>query len=184
MNKIILILAMFFGLCLLWYQQTRHDTQAYLNDKPPFVFESFFNGPIRAWGMVQNYRGNVIKKMTIDMIGTWHGQTGTLDETFHENGQSNTAHRLWRIKRITKDTFEAQADDIIGTATGKIIGNALYWQYAMNVDVGGKMMVFDFDDWMWLMPDGVSVMNRSAMKKWGITVANITFFMQKNNEHA
>jgi hypothetical protein len=35
-----------------------------------------------------------------------------------------------------------------------------------------------FDDWMWFMNDGV-IMNRSYMKKLGVTVAEITIYMKK-----
>ena len=35
-----------------------------------------------------------------------------------------------------------------------------------------------FDDWMWVMNDGVLI-NRSYLKKFGITVSELTIFMQK-----
>ena len=43
---------------------------------------------------------------------------------------------------------------------------------------GGSTYRLKFDDWMWLMNDGV-LMNRSYMKKFGITVGEITIFMKK-----
>ncbi|MBL6621549.1 MAG: DUF3833 family protein, partial [Rickettsiales bacterium] len=35
-----------------------------------------------------------------------------------------------------------------------------------------------FDDWMWQLNDGV-VINRSYLKKFGFTIAELTLFMQK-----
>ena len=48
----------------------------------------------------------------------------------------------------------------------------------MDVPVGDSTYRLRFDDWMWLMHDGV-LMNRSYMKKYGITVAEVTIFMKK-----
>jgi hypothetical protein len=48
----------------------------------------------------------------------------------------------------------------------------------MDVPVGDSKYRLRFDDWMWAMNDGV-LMNRSYMKKFGITVAEVTIFMQK-----
>jgi hypothetical protein len=51
-------------------------------------------------------------------------------------------------------------------------------------DVGFRLPVGDatycitFDDWMWQMNDGVLI-NRSYLKKFGITVAELSLFMQK-----
>jgi len=47
------------------------------------------------------------------------------------------------------------------------------------VPVDDKSYRLKFDDWMWAMDDGNVVINRSYLKKFGITVAEITIFMQK-----
>jgi hypothetical protein len=50
----------------------------------------------------------------------------------------------------------------------------------MDLDVDGSTYRIRFDDWMWAMNDGV-VVNRSYLKKFGFTVAELTLFMQKQN---
>ena len=48
----------------------------------------------------------------------------------------------------------------------------------MDIEVSGKTYKIHFDDWMWLMNDGILI-NRSYLKKFGFTVAELTLFMQK-----
>ncbi|HCQ71641.1 MAG TPA: DUF3833 domain-containing protein, partial [Rhodospirillaceae bacterium] len=72
--------------------------------------------------------------------------------------------------------------DIIGTATGHTAGNAMRWAYAMDLDVGEKTYRITFDDWMFLMNDGVLI-NRSYLKKFGLTVGELTLFMQKQDDN-
>ena len=52
----------------------------YLNREPAFVIEQFFKGDIKAWGIIQDRRGKVITRFEADIIGSWEGNTGTLDE--------------------------------------------------------------------------------------------------------
>ena len=55
------------------------------------------------------------------------------------------------------------------------------WAYQMDLDVGDNTYRITFDDWMFLMNDGVLI-NRSYLKKFGITVAELTLFMQKQDQ--
>ncbi|MFT5760687.1 MAG: hypothetical protein ACI9LM_005474, partial [Alteromonadaceae bacterium] len=65
--------------------------------------------------------------------------------------------------------------------TGKLEGSAMQWAYQMDLPVGDSTYRITFDDWMFLMNDGVLV-NRSYLKKFGITMAELTLFMQKQEE--
>jgi hypothetical protein len=48
----------------------------------------------------------------------------------------------------------------------------------MDLKVGDKNYHVTFDDWMFLM-DEKNLINRSYLKKFGITMAELTIFMQK-----
>ncbi len=153
------------------------NIENYRQDVPKFNFKEYFNGPIKAYGIVQNWRGNVVTRFDIDMLGSWKGNVGTLEEDFkYYNGK--TQHRMWTITKNGENSFTGQADDILAQAIGKILGGAANWSYVMELDIDGSMYRIKFDDWMWQMNDGV-VINRSYMKKFGFTVAEITIFMQK-----
>jgi hypothetical protein len=152
----------------------------YKGTSPDLKLEEYFNGPLKAWGVVQDYRGRVTRRFDIDLMGSWDGNTGTLEEYFvYYDGE--TQERTWNIKKISDNEYEGTAGDIIGTATGKTEGNAMRWAYVMDLKVGDNKYHITFDDWMFLMNDGVLV-NRSYLKKFGVTVAELTIFMKKQNQ--
>ncbi len=151
----------------------------YKDESPAFDFKEYFNGPLKAYGIVQGWRGNVVTRFDLDMVGSWDGDKGKLEEDFrYYNGK--TQRRVWHINRISDKEFTGTADDILTEATGAVNGNAVRWNYLMDLDVDGTTYRIKFDDWMWRMNDGV-VINRSYMKKFGITVAEITIFIQKQS---
>ncbi len=151
----------------------------YAEMKPQLKLEEYFNGPINAWGIVQDRSGNIKRRFFIDMMGEWNGNTGTLTENFkYYDGEKQ--QRVWTITKTGDQKYEGTADDIIGKATGKVNGNAVQWAYQMNIDVGNNTFKIDFDDWMFQMENGVMI-NRSYLKKFGFKVAELTLFMQKQS---
>ena len=156
------------------------EGEKYTSFSPKFKIEEYFNGPIKAWGIIQDRNGNVISRFDIDLNGQWKKNVGTLEEEFRFYDGS-TQKRVWTITKKDDNTYEGTAGDIVGTAKGKNYGNAAQWSYTMDVPVDGSTYRLKFDDWMWLMHDDV-LMNRSYMKKFGFTVAEITIFMQKQGK--
>ena len=151
----------------------------YTSELPKADVKTYFNGPIKAWGLIQGRNGKVLARFDVDMVGSWEGDSGVLEEQFvYYDGR--TQKRVWKINKIEEDVYSGKADDIIGTATGEQSGNAVRWSYDMDLEVSGKTYKIHFDDWMWLMNDGILI-NRSYLKKFGITVAELTLFMQKTD---
>jgi Protein of unknown function (DUF3833) len=149
----------------------------YKETSPKMDIKEYFNGPIKAWGIVQDWRGRVVSKFDIDMTGKWDGDTGTLTENFtYYEGKKQ--QRIWTITKLADGTYEGTAADIIDKATGAVEGNAARWSYVMDLPVDDTTYRISFDDWMWQMNDGVLI-NRSYLKKFGITVTELTIFMQK-----
>jgi hypothetical protein len=126
---------------------------------------------------VQDWRGKVTRQFEIDMVGEWNGNQGTLTEHF-DYYDGKTQKRVWYITKLEDGRYEGKAADIIGTATGQAVGNAVRWGYVMDLPVDDTTYKVRFDDWMWQMKNGV-LMNRSYIKKFGITVAELTIVMQK-----
>lgn len=149
----------------------------YKGTTPRADIKEYFNGPIKAWGIVQDWRGRVVRRFDINLVGEWHGDVGTLTEHFdYYDGEKQ--QRVWTIKKLPDGTFEGTASDIIDKATGRAEGSAVRWNYVMDLPVKDTTYHIRFDDWMWLMNDGVLI-NRSYLKKFGITVSELTIFMQK-----
>lgn len=153
---------------------------AYKEMEPSLELENYFSGPVKAWGIVQDRSGKITRRFSVDMVGKWQGDIGTLTEDF-EYYDGKTQQRIWTIAKTTDGEYEGTADDIIGKAQGQVNGNAVRWAYQMNLDVGKNTYKITFDDWMFLMKDGVLI-NRSYLKKFGIKVAELTLFMQKQSD--
>lgn len=152
----------------------------YKGTTPQADFREYFNGPIKAWGIVQDRSGRVTRRFDVFMVGKWNGDTGTLTEEF-DYYDGKTQERVWTIRKLADGTYEGTASDIIDKATGKTEGSAVRWSYVMDLPVDNTTYRIRFDDWMWVMNDGVLI-NRSYLKKFGITVSELTIFMQKQEQ--
>ena len=149
----------------------------YQQEQPALKLEEYFQGDIRAWGLIQDYRGRVVRRFDVQMQGTWEGDEGTLEEQFqfYDGEEQN---RTWRIRKLADNRYEGRAGDIVGKASGVSSGNTMQWQYVMVLKVDGREWKITFDDWMFLFNNGVLI-NRSYLKKFGFTVAELSLFMQK-----
>lgn len=144
---------------------------------PEFLVEQYFNGPVKAWGLVQSRSGKVIRRFEVDMVGKWNGNEGTLDESFdYYDGKKQ--YRTWHITKLADGSYEGRASDIFGKAVGHVQGGSMQWKYDMDLEVGDSKYRITFDDRMFLMRDGVLI-NRSYLKKFGFKVSELTIFMQR-----
>jgi hypothetical protein len=153
------------------------NLEFYANSTPKVDIKDFFSGKLKATGIVQDYSGKVVDSFVVDMVGTWKGDEGVLDEKFvYNDGRKQT--RIWKLKKINNQEYEGTAGDILGVAKGKISGNAINWHYSMDLPVDNKTYKVKFDDWMWKV-DNKTIINRSYIKKLGITVAEVILVIQK-----
>lgn len=150
----------------------------YAEHQPPFDLAAFFDGSVRAWGIVQDRSGNVIQRFTVDIDGDYQDGILTLDESFDYALGSGVENRIWSITRDDEGQWTGQASDILGEASGQEFGNAFNWRYRMELPVGDSRYQVSFDDWIWAF-DQDTLINRSYITKFGITFAEVTIFMQR-----
>ncbi|TNF69754.1 MAG: DUF3833 domain-containing protein [Gammaproteobacteria bacterium] len=149
----------------------------YKNTQPKLNLESYLNGRIEGSGIIQDWKGKVTKRFDFVADASWNKDIGTLDETMvYYDGQ--TDHRIWKIKKINDHYYEGTTKDVIGIAKIHVEGNAMNWQYQMNITVDKSTYKITFDDWMFLMHDGVLI-NKNQFSKLGFKVGSLTLFMQK-----
>lgn len=155
------------------------QVQDYKSEKPVLVLEDYLNGPLEAHGFFQDRSGLIVKRFKVIMKGTWVGNTGTLDEDF-EYSDGSKSKRVWTIKKEGDGKYSGTASDVVGVASGEAAGNAFRWKYTMDLPVGEKTYHVQFDDWMYLMDDGI-MLNKSKMSKFGIYLGEVTlvFFKRK-----
>jgi hypothetical protein len=154
-------------------------TEKFIGQEPRFVLEEYFNGSTKAWGMFHDRFGNLKRQFVVDIFGTWEGNILTLDEHF-EYSDGETDRRVWKITKLDENNYTGTAGDIIGKAKGTSYGNALNWNYIMDLVVGKQTLRVRFNDWMFLQPEGV-LLNRAEISKWGIQLGIVTLSFSKFN---
>ena len=157
--------------------------QSYAKNQPKLELRQYLNGKVKAWGVLEDRNGKITKRFVVDMQGSWNGNEGVLDEHFtFDDGEKS--QRIWRIKFIDNNNFIANADDVVGQAKGSQYGNAVQMEYVLDLEVDKvKKTRYNvvLDDWMYLLDDDI-LLNKSTIKKFGITFAKLTIFFQKVNE--
>ncbi len=145
--------------------------------EPRLDLETYFIGNTRAYGIFQDRFGDLRRQFVVDITGTMEGGTLVLDERFRY-ADGETERRVWQIVRTGEHTYEGRAEDVVGTARGIAYGNALNWQYNLDLKVGERTVRVHFNDWMFLQPDNVLI-NRAHVTKFGIGVGEVTLVFRR-----
>lgn len=177
-NKICKTLLLFLGTILLSACSTSIDGTTYQPLQPKFDIVSFFTGEVKAWGIVQNRSGDVVQRFTVTIDGTYNNGELVLDERFSYGLGEGPTTRIWTINQNSDGTYTGNASDIANSAKGYSHGNAFNFVYEMDLPVDDTTYRVTFDDWFWAFDDK-QMMNRSYIKKFGIVMAEVTIFMQK-----
>ena len=142
------------------------------NTKPEFVPQEYFNGKLRAYGIVKDRSGKIIRSFKGEMIGSWDKNgVGTLDEFFvYDDGEE--MKRVWTLKPIENKKFIATANDIVGESPMIANGNTVMIDYVMRTPYKSSTIDLSVQDWLHLQDDGV-IINHSKMKKFGFVVGEL-----------
>ena len=155
------------------------NIQTYQNVTPTLDMHEFFSGQIDGYGMFQGRNGEVKKRFTVDIDATHEGNNViVLDEKFAW-ADGSKSQRIWRLTRQADGKWTGTAGDVIGTATGEVVGNAFHWQYVLDLPVNDKNYKVNFDDWMYLIDKDV-MLNRAVMSKFGVKLGSVTLSMHRN----
>jgi len=150
----------------------------YSHTTPKFDMATFFNGPLTAYGMVQDRSGKVIRRFEADLVGSWQGGVGILEEDFlYDDGEEQ--RRVWYLKKHDGQYYSGTADDVVGSASGQAQGFAFNWHYTMAINVDDKVWNIDLDDWIYQLNE-TRLINRTVMTKWGFKVGEITLIIEKH----
>lgn len=173
------------GWCKTWFvasavvllSSCSADLSDYRASTPKFDLFEYFHGNITAWGMVQDYTEQQTRRFEVQIRGEVNDNTLTLHEDFRYH-DGETATRVWIITRQPDGRYLGTADDIIGTAVGEEVGNALRWRYDFLLKTDEHELQVHFDDWMYRQ-DEKHVFNISKITKWGVTLGQVTLFFTK-----
>ena len=159
------------------------NIQAYQSTTPTLDMHEFFSGQIDGWGMFQGRNGEVKKRFYVDINATHEGDDIiVLNENFSW-ADGTKSQRIWRLTEQTDGSWKGVAGDVIGEATGQVVGNTLHWNYLLELRVEDKTYKVTFDDWMYLINEDV-MLNRSVMKKFGVELGSVTLSMHRKPSDA
>jgi hypothetical protein len=167
-------------LCCLLLGSCQVHLDDYQGTQPKLDLKQFFTGKLKAYGMVQNRSGQVTRHFTADLVGTWKGDEGVLDEVFYFNdGEVQT--RVWRLTQQPDGSYVGTAGDVIGQAEGGHQGFAFHWNYTLAVNVDDAIWHIDMDDWMYMITPN-RLINQTQMSKWGIHVGQVSLVIEKKTQ--
>ena len=89
-------------------------------------------------------------------------------------GNSPPQHRSWQMRKVDSHHYEATANDIVGIARGEAYGNTFHWIFTLALAPGNPLKNITMSQWMYLQPDGKTMINHSTISKFGIVVAQVT----------
>ena len=145
---------------------------------PPSAFEGgtpemrpevFFAGATRSSGVLESSSGAPTSRFRVE--GSGHalpdGQF-RLDQTVTFDQRPPEA-RSWLMQRLDDHHYTATLTDASGTVEAEVYGNLFHLRYSMKSPLGGHM-----EQWLYLQPDGRTVMNEATISVVGVVVARLS----------
>jgi len=152
-------------------------TEAFAGRDPVLRLEDYFQGRSKAWGIFQDRFGTLRRQFEVDIQGTWDGRELTLVEDFqYDDGE--TEQRTWRITPVGAHGYKGSAGGVIGEAEGTAHGNVMTWRYRFALQVGKQVWNVSFEDWFFLMGDGVLI-NKATVRKFGLRLGEATIVFHR-----
>ena len=139
---------------------------------PAFDPMRFFTGHVRSWGVMENRSGAPTAIVTTDCQGEAAGDTLAMTQTLII-GSDPPQTRRWTMRRLGGGTFEATANDMVGTATGTAAGRAFHWEWTLALEPGNVLKNVMMSQWWYLQDDG-SMLNRTTVSKLGVIAVEVT----------
>tara|TARA_Y100001960_G_C14417969_1_gene701401 strand:- start:207 stop:752 length:546 start_codon:yes stop_codon:yes gene_type:complete len=181
MKKILLILILLIIISVLIKSNLFNDSmkpEDFKNTEPEIKIEKYFEGQVKAWGILQDRKGRVTRQFEANMLGKFENNILTLEEDFFwKDGE--TQRRVWKIKKIDEHNYIGTAPDVVGEAKGASYGSAFKFEYNLMIPFKGKNIKIRFDDWIFKQDDKVAI-NRATLTKFGFKVGELTVFFEKN----
>ncbi len=173
-----------FCLSLLLSACTSPSINDYAQTTPSLALEDFFDGKLKAYGLVMDMNGKVTRRFTVKLEAQWVTENkqlkGEIKEWFEfDDGEKST--RTWQLTKTGVNQYLGTANDVPDTAYGKVQGAALNWRYQLDIKVDGDDLRVELDDWLYLI-DQNHLMNKTDIIKYGFKVGEIILMIEKLEE--
>ncbi|MEO8768825.1 MAG: DUF3833 family protein [Ferruginibacter sp.] len=143
------------------------------NGTPPVDPVSFFGGHTHSAGVLEARSGRPSDRITTKTTGVYaNGVLSIEQDLYPEHRKQN--HRNFKLKLIDAHHVEGTGSDIAGKAHGTLYGNYFTWRFRLRIADKGLLQHVNMAQYMYLMPDGKTLIIRSVIRKFGIIVKEIT----------
>jgi len=143
------------------------------DNAPQFNIEKYFTGTRLGQGIFFDRFGRARTSFTASLNGRMDNGALIIDELLtYKTGEKLT--RTYTIKKLRENFYSLECPDLAEPGTIEQAGNVLQWRYRLKQDIGGgSIWTLKFDDWMYLQPDGETVLNRAHASKFGIALGEV-----------
>ena len=169
-----MVVVAFLSLTLVGCSATLKD---YENTSPKFDLQNYFTDDLKGWGLVKNWKGEIVERFSVELNGQWDNNKGRLYELFtYSDGR--TQERTWRLEKQADGSSIGRAEDVIGEAIGMQSGFAFNWKYQLEIQTNDGQFKVTLDDWIYQINDE-ALISEAAIKKFGVTVGKVIVFIVK-----
>ena len=145
------------------------EPSAFEDGSPQLRPEVFFAGTTQSSGVLEDRSGGPTQRLHVQ------GEGQTLPDGSFQLMQSVTlgrdapTKRTWVLRRVDEHRYTATLTDASGPVEGEAYGDLFHLSYRMASPAGGRM-----EQWMYLQPDGRTVVNEATVSLLGVVVARLS----------
>jgi Protein of unknown function (DUF3833) len=141
--------------------------ESFAQNRPLFRPEHFFGTTATGHGVIQSASGKPARQLRVESRGSMlpDGRF-RLDQDIYEAGK--TSHRHWIMTRIDDRRYVATLSDAAGPVTAEVYGNLFHLRYRF------KKPFVTMEQWLYLQPDGRTVLNTGTIRMPGRTIARLS----------
>lgn len=142
---------------------------AFDGGQPEMRPETFFAGATNSSGVLENRAGAPTQRFHVKGVGhLLPDGSFQLDQVVDlDPGPPKT--RTWILRRVGPHQYSASLTDASGPVEGEAYGDLFHLRYPMKTPAWGQM-----EQWMYLQPDGRTVVNEATISVLGIVVAHLS----------
>ncbi len=129
--------------------------------------ELFFAGETRGRGVIQTAGGRPSRSFEVVSTGQPLGDAIRVDQTIRY-GDGKVERRFWTLRRVDANRYEGTLSDAAGPVRAEVRGNTLRLRYLL------KQPAITMEQWLYLQPDGRTLMNEGTVRAFGIVAARLS----------
>lgn len=144
---------------------------------PANLLTEFFDGDVRAWGLVVPRFGGSTRTFSLHMSGAWMSSRFVLTERF-EFSDGQVDNRTWEFAFDNAEDFNGDCDELSKWKSGRTSDTLLAMEYLFDLKVGKRIIPVWFDDRMYRI-DEKTIANRAVMHRFGIRLGEVNAVFRK-----